>query len=406
MTTSVQTQFLEDLESCLELAEQLSREEDVETKQFVALQLSQLQKFLQMKQEQAERKIEEDIIEEEAQIEDLRDRIARLSAGEVLEGTSYENYLKMFRDLKGREWENLYKLLRKEKNEAQGTIFHNLIAILRETYDKTILKAHEAREQIVCQVIRPGDDPGNQAERQKKLRGLQREELNEIAELSKSCQVKSTPYCISSVQKTIRREVEEAQPMLFRTSGYSVPLRDAFEEYVMRCIEFSWVASFEDPKLFLVTDPKKELKGKNKKLVENFMYVDDVGRLFLVEWPAIVQGDKVISAWGLFDTTTNVSLTANDPSFAVSGDLIDEDENDFVQAPPHKPSKKAKTTDGNRTFNEDQIQPTRKHKPTSKPLAPQQRTEAASGANKGDTTYRPEKAAPGQRGKQSKGTDF
>lgn len=78
-------------------------------------------------------------------------------------------------------------------------------------------------------------------------------------------------------------------------------LSQSLENYLEKCVEFSWIACFEEPEIQLITTPMKECNPISVKF-------QDLGRTTQrskqnkahVEWPAVVQGDVIRIPWKLY----------------------------------------------------------------------------------------------------------
>ena len=84
-------------------------------------------------------------------------------------------------------------------------------------------------------------------------------------------------------------DIKQDTAMVHRYQKQSERAVAAFDNYIMKCIEFSWIAHFENPPIHLITDPKRECPPITDQFIDRKLVPS--GKL--VEWPALVQGQSL-----------------------------------------------------------------------------------------------------------------
>lgn len=101
--------------------------------------------------------------------------------------------------------------------------------------------------------------------------------------------------------QAIVRELKEERTILKQFKTPQKPLLRALEKFAEKCVEFCWIACFEEPEILLVTIPMKECKALAGKFIElDRITYKNRENAAIVEWPAIVQGENVRIQWQLF----------------------------------------------------------------------------------------------------------
>ncbi|XP_060588999.1 uncharacterized protein LOC132744333 [Ruditapes philippinarum] len=293
--TNVDAEFIKDLETCLEVADQLSKLDTDEARLFVSEQLQNLHTFLQRKQKDAEDKIGEEIKKEEIEIAQLKKRIERAttSDGASESDVAYTDLNTLWSDLKENYWHRVFNAFIRETSLSVKEILDILINILKVCFTKCKDRALRNRTDMKFQVCYPGEKTSNKNLKPK-------EQDQNLDSLCRICQHKSTPFCIASIQEAVVPEVKTVGSISKQFKYKSKDLSKEIENYLEKCVKFCWVACLEEPEIILVTEPKKECK----KIASEFINLDSTiymsrPNAAYVEWPAIVQDSKVRVQWQL-----------------------------------------------------------------------------------------------------------
>ena len=101
--------------------------------------------------------------------------------------------------------------------------------------------------------------------------------------------------------QAIVSDVKTKKEVLKHLKYKSKELSTEIKKYLDKCVEFCWVACLEEPEIELITKPKQECP----KIASEFIDLDRTiyrsrQNAAYVEWPAVVQGNKVRVQWQLY----------------------------------------------------------------------------------------------------------
>ncbi|KAL4230006.1 hypothetical protein ACF0H5_010394 [Mactra antiquata] len=290
---SVDHEFTNDIDACLTIATRLSKLDTDESKTFVAEQLRILSDFIQKKQKDAEARIDEEIAEEEKEIETLKSRIK--NASDDADGsTDIEtiDHLKMWNTLEEIYWKDAFDVYISDTKEPVKAILDNLMNMLKTSFRVCKEKARKCRDDIIFQILQPG----NERPTQKETKGTDQN----LIDLCTKCQADCMPFCLESAKKEIVEEVRRQSELKALFATKLQELNRTLNLYLEKCVEFCWVACFQEPKILIVSEPNKECKHIAHQFQNNDKVTHAVYKTH-VEWPALVQGDNVKVPWVLYD---------------------------------------------------------------------------------------------------------
>ncbi|KAH3843304.1 uncharacterized protein LOC127877743 [Dreissena polymorpha] len=278
------------IDEIVKVAGELLKDKDPKAKTFVTEQINDLQKSIEQKLIQAEKE------DDETEIQSIQDRIKKLLERGVEDpGDKALDHVKVFQNLKEKEWEEVIS----ETEDPLHIVHEKLLNILKRAFKAAAERMRDSRAKIVQQVLQPGSDFKKTQDRRQDVEAVHKQEAD-LIELSSQCQLKAMPFCIDSIKKNIRDAILDEDKDLCTVPNASDALNTAIDNYFLKCIEFSWAAAFEElPPILLVCDPKKECP----KISGSFTNLKKVPRQYTVVWPALVQGDSIISPWVLSEKT-------------------------------------------------------------------------------------------------------
>lgn len=143
--------------------------------------------------------------------------------------------------------------------------------------------------------------PGEDEQKNKNLK-LPKSLDTSLESMCKKCQIKSTPFCLPSIKQAVISDVKADKLVAkhFKHQSKEI-LSKAVDKYLAKCVEFSWIACFEEPEVRLITAPNKECTNISKHFI-GLVRTTHQSRhdSACVEWPAIIQGDNVKFPWQLY----------------------------------------------------------------------------------------------------------
>ncbi|XP_053399530.1 uncharacterized protein LOC123557210 isoform X2 [Mercenaria mercenaria] len=367
--TNVDEQFIKDLEQCLNAADQLSELDTEEARLFVSQQLQDLHKFLQKKQKDAEARVEDEIKKEENEVKKLKDRIDRTkdSDGANESDIAYTELGLLWTILKDEFWQLAFNAFISETKDNVKDILETLIAILKTSFSHCKERATKSRTDMMFQAHYPGENA--QHNRNLKLpKGTADQNLDDIC---KTCQIKSTPFCLPSIQQAVMADVKADKSIAKHFKYESKIMSRAIDKYLEKCVEFCWIACLEEPEIRLITAPLKECKNIPNEFIglERTTHKSRKDSAY-VEWPAIVQDNKARMQWHLYNINQprpqpNEVREEASQDYRVTGVvgndgiLRDDVEDRIAQDKPQTPPKKV-------NFDDNKTPENRTHKNVSR----------------------------------------
>lgn len=77
----------------------------------------------------------------------------------------------------------------------------------------------------------------------------------------------------------------------------------SLDRYIEKCVEFSWLACNEETPVSLISDPGKECPD----LVDRFDGLKKLRKVYVVQWPAVVQDRVIRDPWTLHNIAQPVA---------------------------------------------------------------------------------------------------